>query len=288
VKSLNIPILKNGTEVRQTFIKKFTIPWDEFQISHKKWIDYAATQNYKVTYEKLHLWELMDYRAISFTRSLEFLRAMPGEMYLMSENESNPNCRGIRIDGVEYKGGVVKMNAAALADLIEYEWYEPYRLNALGMYLTHPVLPEDIYVFDASMEHLLVFTHENDYWELELEQPMKCAASRFCMMYGFELPEAVTYDQIRAVLAADLAPEDSLEVEISYSCSMYFRQFIVSKWAKEDNTGYLYWFDFDSNTDYATWEAAENAKVFNQLSLKEVSEQNDVRFDIITINGSAP
>jgi hypothetical protein len=89
VKSLNIPILKNGTEVRQTFIKKFTIPWDEFQISHKKWIDYAATQNYKVTYEKLHLWELMDYRAISFTRSLEFLRAMPGEMYLMSENEIN-------------------------------------------------------------------------------------------------------------------------------------------------------------------------------------------------------
>ena len=90
------------------------------------------------------------------------------------------------------------------------------------------------------------------------------------------------------MLEAELAPNSSLEIEISYSCSMYFRQFIVSKWTKEDNTGYEYWFDFDSDTDYATWEEAENAKVFNDLSLKDVSKLNGVRFDIIAINGNTP
>jgi hypothetical protein len=138
------------------------------------------------------------------------------------------------------------------------------------------------------MNHLLVFTHETDYWELEDEQPMKCAASRFCMMCGFELPEAVTYEKIKTMLEAELAPNSSLEIEISYSCSMYFRQFIVSKLTKEDNTGYEYWFDFDSDTDYATWEEAENAKVFNDLSLKDVSKLNGVRFDIIAIDGNTP
>ena len=178
------------------------------------------------------------------------------------------------------------MNAKELADLIEYEWYEPVRLDALGMYLAHPVLPADLYVFDASMEHLLVFTHETDYWELEDEQPMKCAESRFCMMCGFELPEAVTYEKIRSMLMSELAPDSSLEMEISYSCSEYFRQFIISNWTKEDNTGYEYWFDFDSNTNYPTWEEAENAKVFNDKSLKEISEQNGVRFDIIKVDGN--
>ena len=117
------------------------------------------------------------------------------------------------------------------------------------MYLAHTVLPADLYVFDESMEHMLVFTHETDYWELEDEQPMKCAESRFCMMCGFELPEAVTYETIQTMLASDA----SLEIELSYSCSMYFRQFIVSKRTKEDHTGYEYWFDFAPNTRYATW-----------------------------------
>ena len=285
---MNISIMENGTKIRQAFMEKFTMTWDEFQISHKEWIEALAAKNYTVTYEERLLWELMDHRTISFAKSLEFLRSLPGDVYVMSEGESTPGHHEFDIDGVEHRGVVAKMDAKELADLIEYEWYEPYRLDALGMYLAHTVLPADIYVFDASMEHLLVFTHETDYWELEDEQPMKCAASRFCMMCGFELPEAATYEKIRSMLASELAPDSSLEIEISYSCSMYFRQFVVSKWTKEDNTGYEYWFDFDPHTDYATWEEAENAKVFNNLSLKEISELKGVRFDIIAIDGNTP
>ena len=187
-----ITIVDNGHEIRQAFIGKFTMTWDEFQITHKEWIDSLAAKNYTVTHEELLLWLLMDHRAIPFAKALEFLRSMQGDVYVMSERESHPGHNEFEIDGVEHKGCVVRANAKELADLIEYEWYEPYRLDALGMYLTHTVLPADLYVFDERMEHLLVFTHETDYWELEDEQPMKCAASRFCMMSGFELPETVT------------------------------------------------------------------------------------------------
>ena len=282
----NITLVENANAIRQAFIEKFTMTWDEFQITNKEWIDNVSANNHTVTYGELHLWLQMDHRAISFAKALEFLRTMQGDVYVMSECESHPGRNEFEIDGVEYKGCVAKAKAVELADLIEYEWYEPYRLDAIGMYLTHLVLPADLYVFDESMEHLLVFTHETDYWELEDEQPMKCAASRFCMMCGFELPEAVTYEKIRSMLTSELAPDSSLEIEMSYSCSMYFRQFIVSKWTKEDNTGYEFWFDFNANTNYSTWEEAENAKVFNDKSLKEISELNGVRFDIIKIDGN--
>lgn len=283
---MKISILKNSKEIRQAFIDKFTMTEDEFRKKCRGWIEAVEDENCVIVYEERYLWELMDYHAISFAKSLELLKTLSGDVYFMSENEEKPDCLGIRVEGVEHKGGVAKMNAKELAELIEFEWNEGWRLSALDRYLTNTVLPEDIYVFDETMEHLLVFTHENDYWELEIEQPMKAAASRFCMMYGFELPQAVTYEKIKCMLEADLSPDCSLEIEMSYSCSMYFRQFIVSKWTNEDNTGYEYWFDFDADTNYSTWEEAENAKVFNELSLKEVSMLKGVRFDLISINGN--
>lgn len=278
--ALNIQVMENGKEIRRSFIAKFTMSWDQFKESHKNWIEKCEAANDPVIYAERYLWELMDYRAISFAQSLEFLRTLQGNVYFMSENESKDYCHGIEVNGVEYKGGVGEMNAGELADLIEYEWYESYRLFSEDMYLTNTVLPEDIYVFDKSMEHLLVFTHETDYWELEDEQPMKCAASRFCMMYGFELPEDVTYGKIRTAVTA-LKVNASLE--ISYSCSMYFRQIRVSKRQKENSTRYVYRFDYPDK-EYATWEEAENDPVFNDLSLKEVSELSGVRFDIISMS----
>ena len=127
-----------------------------------------------------------DYPTVSFARAIDLLRSMGGDVYFMSENESYPEYASITVDGVEHKGCVAKSNAAALADLIEFEWYEEWRLAARNMYLANTVLPEDLYVFDGAMEHMLVFTHENDHWDLEIEQPMVAAASRYCMAYGFE------------------------------------------------------------------------------------------------------
>lgn len=55
----------------------------------------------------------------------------------------------------------------------------------------------------------------------------------------------------------------------------------------ENSTGYVYRLDSDTpDMVYSTWEEAENAKVFNNLTLKEVSELPGVRLDIIKVNGN--
>lgn len=186
---MEISIVGNGKEIRRAFIQKFTMPWEQFQEANKAWIQRCAAKNYPIIYEERYLWELMDYPEISFDQALALLRTLPGEVYAMTENESTPCCNWIKWSGIEYKGGVAKMDARALADRLAYEWYEDWRLSTLDMYLADVVFPYDLYVFDDAMEHLLVFTHENDFWELELEEPMKAAASRFCKVYGFELHE---------------------------------------------------------------------------------------------------
>ena len=196
---MKISILENSKEVRQAFIDKFTMTKDEFREKRREWIEAVGAKNYSVIYEERYLWELMDYRAISFAESLELLRTLSDDVCFMSENAEKPGCSGIEFEGVEHKGCVAKMNANELADLIEFEWNEGWRISTLDM---------------------------------------------------------------------------------------YFRQFIISKWSNEDNIGYEYWFDFDANTDYHTWDEAENAKVFNGLSLKEVSMLEGVRFDLISINGN--
>ena len=285
---VTLTIHPDSAALRQAFIRKFTMPWEEFQVTHKDWIDGLAAKNHTVTYGELYLWDLMDHRAVSFSVALDFLRSMSGEVYVTSERESNGGHHEFEIDGMEYREVVVRANAAELADLIEYEWYEPYRLDALGMYLTHTVLPADLYVFDESMERLLVFTHETDFWELEDEQPMKCAASRFCMMYGFDLPPAADYGDIRSSLLSEPAADAPFAVELSLSCSKFFRRFTVTKRAKEDGAGYGYGFDFDTQTEYATWEEAEKATVFGGLSLKEAAEMKDVRFDLIGTDEHKP
>ena len=281
VTKLKISVVKNWQAVRKAFIDKFVMTFDEFQASYTEWIDSLASKGHTVAYEDLYLWDLMEYRAISFATALELLRSLSEDVYVTSERESHRSSHEFEIGGVKYREAVFKMNAAVLADLIEHEWYESYRLFALDMHLEHTVLPEDLYVFDGSMEHLLVFTHETDFWELELEEPMRCAESRFCMMYGFELPEAVPYEAIRAMLLSEPCSGSSLKIELSFSCSKFFRRFIISKQVSDVNAGCEYRFDFDRDASYPTWEATETARVFNGMSLAEIAGTSGVRFDVI-------
>ena len=50
------------------------------------------------------------------------------------------------------------------------------------MYDPDAMLPEDLYVFDLSMEWCVVFTHETTDWESELDNPMKATESRYCII----------------------------------------------------------------------------------------------------------
>ena len=77
----------------------------------------------------------------------------------------------------------IKEKAAhTLAARIEQEWYDSYRLAEQNMYDADAFLPEDLYVFDASMKWCVVFTHETTDWESEIDNPMKAAQTRYCII----------------------------------------------------------------------------------------------------------
>lgn len=146
-----------------------------------------AKRNYAFKYDEALMWDRMPfYQTISFSKAIQLLKSYNGEILFMSESEKYPYCHGIVFNGKEHKGVAAKANAAELAERIAFEWYEGWRLMSENMYLSDVILPEDLYVFDANMQYMIVFTHEYD-WDQELEEPMKAAASRFCMAYGFDV-----------------------------------------------------------------------------------------------------
>ncbi len=101
-------------------------------------------------------WEQALGRAASFAEALDF-----------------PRCQ---------TGFAAAAEAGELADRIEGEWYEDYRLFAQGCYAAEHILPEDLYVFNEAMTWLVIFTHETTDWESEWTDPMKAAESRYCIL----------------------------------------------------------------------------------------------------------
>ena len=77
---------------------------------------------------------------------------------------------------------IAEADAHSLAEKIEQEWFDSYRLAMQNMYDPDAILPEDLYVFDTSMKWCVVFTHETTDWESELDDPMKAAESRICII----------------------------------------------------------------------------------------------------------
>ena len=197
---MKIEITGNGDALREAFNKKFLLTWEEFQTERKDWLQKAAKGNYTINYDTLFSWDKMrSYPAVSFSKALELLKSCPNDVYFLSESESHPYSESITIEGIKYKGIVAKANPPELAEQIEWEWYTNWKTESEGMYFASATLPDDLYIFDLSMEHLIVFTHENDHWELELDEPMKAAASRFCMAYGFPIDNTAVYRKIQAL-----------------------------------------------------------------------------------------
>ena len=77
---------------------------------------------------------------------------------------------------------ISEADSCELAETIEQEWYDSYRLAMQDMYDPNAILPEDLYIFDRTMTWCVVFTHETTDWESELDNPMKAAESRVCII----------------------------------------------------------------------------------------------------------
>ena len=46
---MKITLVDNANEIRQAFIEKFTMTWDEFKITHKEWIDALAAKKIELS-----------------------------------------------------------------------------------------------------------------------------------------------------------------------------------------------------------------------------------------------
>ena len=183
---MKITLLENNEEIRRTFIDRFVMSWDEFQVEHKEFIDKMLEKNQVVDiefYNRSYLWDRISskYPPTSFREALDFLSNIDGDVIFMSEDEKVPCSAGLFIDGNKIRSFAAKSNAKELAKLIEKEWFETYILEEQGRYNPNPILPEDLYVFDSSMSWLVVFTHETTDWETE--DSMKEAESRYCIVY---------------------------------------------------------------------------------------------------------
>lgn len=176
---MNIKYIENATETTERFKAKFVMPWEAFRVEHKDWIRAIEKKDGNFVgrkwYDGAYMWGrlISDFEQVSFDAALCFLREQREAVLFIAEK-----CGGDGVD-VAY---AAEADANELAGRVERDWYESFRLMVLGRY-DPDELEEDIYVFDASMRWCVIFTHENEHWELELEEPMRAARSRYCLIY---------------------------------------------------------------------------------------------------------
>ena len=176
---MKIEYLEDYESIKEAFLSRFVLSWEEFQVKSKDWLAERAERGYPIDerwYGQAFLWDKMDpaYAFTSMKEALEYLRARAGTVLFMTEKMDETT----RKREVRY---IARADAGELAGRIEEEWYESYRLAEQDMY-NPDALPCDIYVFDQTMKWCVVFTHETSDFESELEDPMKAAESRCCII----------------------------------------------------------------------------------------------------------
>ena len=161
--------------------------WEQFQTEHKLFIanvkEKCNTIVDKNFYNGLLMWDKMPTKHpnISFDDALDLLKSIDGNTLFMAEENNGV----LFYNNEKITNFIAKSNADALAELIEFEWYESYRLAEQDMHRDDFILPDDLYVFDNSMKWTIVFTHETEDWASEVDNPMKAAKSRICIAQGF-------------------------------------------------------------------------------------------------------
>ena len=125
-------------------------------------------------YAEAYLWEKMspDLPTVDFDTALSLLRSRGGTVLFMSESESTHKPCGLIHYGREVCDFVAMADAGELADRIEYEWREYPRLTREAPH--ELTLPEDLYVYDTTLDWVIVFTHKT----------VTTPETRFCRAFG--------------------------------------------------------------------------------------------------------
>ena len=156
--------------------------WEEFQVELKDWIAEMEKKSYSINidwYEQSYMWDRIskDFPRVSMEEALMFLQERSGSVFFMTEKGEDTYYKGKKI--VDF---IAEADVHDIAERIEQEWYNSYRLAEQNMYDAEAFLPEDLYVFDSSMKWCVVFTHETTDWESQFDNPMKAAESRYCII----------------------------------------------------------------------------------------------------------
>ena len=135
-------------------------------------------------YDTAYLWDKMspDMPEVSFAEALARLRSRQGSVLIMSESEDSHKPGALIHHGRPMSDFVAIVDPLELADRIEYEWLESARLLwEEGSFLTDGILPDDLYVFDTTLDWVIVFTHESD---PGADGTRESASSRLCLAFG--------------------------------------------------------------------------------------------------------
>lgn len=135
-------------------------------------------------YNGTYLWDKMspDLPEVDFAAALSLLREREGTVLFMSESESSHKSCALIHRGRQVCDFVAMADPKELADRIEYEWFESARLFwEENRWMADAILPDDLYVFDTTLDWVIVFTHESD---PDLDGTRKGAESRLCLTFG--------------------------------------------------------------------------------------------------------
>lgn len=162
--------------MREDFTDAFILSKEDFEVAHPAYRDRleAAGGDFDGWYAEAYLWEKLspDLPAVDLDTALSLLRGRQGTVLFMSESEITGKPCALLHRGREVCDFVAMADARELADRIAYEWKEFPRLTREAPH--ELTLPEDLYVFDTSLDWVIVFTHEI----------VTTPDTRFCRAFG--------------------------------------------------------------------------------------------------------
>lgn len=163
--------------MRRDFMDAFVLSKEDFELLHPTRREELETVGADLDewYDEAYLWEKMspDLPAVDFETALALLRSRAGTVLFMSESESSHKPCGLIRYGREVCDFVAMADAGELADRIELEWKGSPRLTGEAPH--ELTLPEDLYVYDTTLDWVIVFTHET----------VSGPDTRFCRAFGF-------------------------------------------------------------------------------------------------------
>ena len=168
-------------KTRADFWDAFILTKEEWQVLHPDFVSPLA--DFDEWYSRAYLWDKMspDLPEVNVREALKKLRSREGRVLFMSEPESSGNPGGLIHHGREIHDFVAMADARELADRVEYEWFEGWRLALEDRCLSDTILPEDLYIFDTTLDWIIVFTHEND---PKYDEKNEGAETRLCLAFG--------------------------------------------------------------------------------------------------------